>query len=162
MPDVASFDDLAAPFDAVVRVVNWPAMTTVDRRGRPRSRIVHPIWEGATGWVLSGRHSHKEKHLAGTPFVSLAYVNDEGMRPDADQVYADCRAEWVDDVAEKKRVWSVFKTLPPPYGYDPAMFFPTGPEDPELGLLKLTPWRIEVFSLAGAMQGDTKVWRRPV
>lgn len=162
MADVASFAELAAPFEAVVRAVNWPAMTTVDGRGRPRTRIVHPVWEGHTGWVFTGRHSHKEKHLARSPYVSLAYVNDAGMRADADQVYADCRTDWVDELAEKRRVWELFKTLPPPYGYDPALFFPSGPDDPEIGLLKLTPWRIEVFSLAGAMQGGAKVWRQAV
>ena len=34
----------------------------------------------------------KSRHLAGNPFVSLAYIADV-----AKPAYADCRAEWVND-----------------------------------------------------------------
>jgi general stress protein 26 len=159
MPEVSSFEELQEEFDGVIQKVIWPAMTTADRKGRPRARIVHPIWEGSTGWVVTGRSSFKSKHLDKTPYVSCAYVDAAGLSPVANQAYAECATEWVDDVAEKKRVWELFKSYPEPYGYDPATFFPGGAEDPELGILKLTPWRVEVFSLAGMMQGQAKVWK---
>ena len=80
----------------------------------------------------------------------------------AHQVYVECKAELIDEVEEKKRIWELFKSQPEPYGYDPALFFPAGPEDAEIGILKLTPWRLEVFSLAAAMSGGPKVWRQDV
>lgn len=158
MPEVSSFADLQEEFDAVARKVIWPTMTTVDRKGRPRARIVHPIWEGSTGWLMTGRSSLKSKHLDQTPFASFSYVDAEGLSPTANQAYSECQAEWIDDLSEKKRIWDLFKSYPEPYGYDPAVFFQGGPEDADFGILKLTPWRVEVFSLASAMQGQSKVW----
>ena len=112
MPDVSSFSELAQEFDAVARKVIWPTMTTVDRQGRPRARIVHPVWDGPTGWLLTGRSSLKAKHLAQVPYVSISYVDTEGVSPTANQAYAECRAEWIDDAAEKTRIRDLFKSLP--------------------------------------------------
>jgi hypothetical protein len=44
------------------------------------SRVLHPIWEGSTGWILTHRGSHKSKHLAANPHTSLAYVRSETSR----------------------------------------------------------------------------------
>jgi hypothetical protein len=38
-------------------------------------------------------------------------------------------------------------TRPPPLGYDPADFWPAGPDDPGFGLLRLRPTRIDVTGL---------------
>lgn len=163
MPDVQAFADLEADFHAVVSKIIWPSMTTIDRRGRPRTRIVHPVWDGATGYVVTARGALKVKHLEQqSPYVALCYVDLEGINPAAHQVYVECKAELIDEVEEKKRIWELFKSQPEPYGYDPALFFPAGPEDAEIGILKLTPWRLEVFSLAAAMSGGPKVWRQDV
>ena len=57
--DVASFSQIEKEFmDRVARIV-WCTMTTIDRKSRPRARIIHPIWQGTTGWIATGRHSHK-------------------------------------------------------------------------------------------------------
>ena len=72
----------------------WCAMTTVDAKGRPRSRIVHPVWEfdsdGLTGWVTTRRTPVKVAHLAGNPYVSCAYI-----AANTDFAYFDCTAEWI-------------------------------------------------------------------
>ncbi|MFP6623281.1 MAG: pyridoxamine 5'-phosphate oxidase family protein, partial [Myxococcota bacterium] len=79
--------------------------------------------------------------------------------PQHQQVYAECRAGWMDDLDEKKRVWELFKSTPAPLGYDLKLFWES-PEDPEYGLLKLDPWRIEVSALSDMMQGKPPlVWR---
>ena len=40
------------------------------------------------------------------------------------------------------------------------MFWQGGLEDPEYGLLKLTPWRIEISAIADMVKGEPpKVWR---
>ena len=133
----------------------WCCLATVDTHNRPRSRVLHPIWEGATGWITTHRHSHKARHLAQNPYVSLAYINDI-HKP----VYADCVAEWVDDLNEKHRIWELYKSTPPPLGYDPGVEFGT-PEHEDFGLLKLTPWRIDLVSFpAPSFEEGTKVWRR--
>jgi general stress protein 26 len=155
--DVASFAEIEGEFRARVERIVWCTMTTVDRRGRPRSRILHPIWEGPVCWAATQRHSFKGKHLARNPYVSLTYWD-----PQHQQVYADCRAAWEDGLQEKRRVWELYKATPPPLGYDLGMFFRQGPEDPNYGLLKLTPWRIELWSLADMMSGiPNQVWRGP-
>jgi general stress protein 26 len=149
--EVASFTELEQEFiDRAHRVV-WCNVATIDGRGRPRSRILHPIWEGGTGWVITRRHSFKEKHLAGNPYVSLAYVAEI-----AKPVYVDCTAGWSEERADKRRIWDAFKGAPEPLGYDPGTIFPSI-DDPGLGLLKLTPWRVEL----GSFPGTPLVWHAP-
>jgi general stress protein 26 len=148
MPRVERFEDLAADFRARVERIVWCTVTTVNRQGRPRSRLLHPLWEGSTGWILTGRHTLKAKHLAKNPWVSLTYWDQQ-----QEQVHAECRAEWEERLPEKKRVWDFFKERPAPLGYDPALFWPAGPEDPGYGVLRLVPWRIELWSLTDLMSG---------
>jgi hypothetical protein len=40
------FADLAEEFEARVSHIVWAVMATVDRANRPRTRIVHPMWDG--------------------------------------------------------------------------------------------------------------------
>ena len=150
---VNSFADIETEFTRRVREIVWCNVTTVNRQGRPRSRILHPIWQGSTGWILSSRHSLKEKHLAKNPYVSLCYANAS-----LEQVYAECRAHWEDGADVKSRIWDLFAATPQPVGYDPTAFWPGGKEDSDFGVLKLTPWRIEVTSLADLMKGGGKIW----
>jgi general stress protein 26 len=140
MPDVERFAEIEAEFiDRVHRIV-WCNMATVDGQGRPRSRIVHPIWDGSTGWIATNRDSFKNRHLAVNPYVSLAYTADI-TRP----VYVDCVAEWADGIADKRRVWGMFSAASEPLGYDPAPFF-VAVDHPNFGVLRLTPWRIAVVT----------------
>ncbi len=154
--DVASFAELEPEFLARVRRIVWCSVATVDARGRPRSRILHPIWEGSTGWVATRRHSFKGRHLARNPHVSLCYWD-----PQHEQIYAECRAEWDDDPETKRRIWELFRRTPPPLGWDPGLLW-SSPADPEYGLLKLTPWRVELSALGEVMAGKpARVWRHP-
>lgn len=154
--DVKSFADIEEEFLRRVTQTVWCSMATVDRQGRPRQRIIHPIWEGSTGWIATGRHSLKEKHLARVPYVALSYWDQRH-----EQVYVDAYAEWDDDPATKRRIWELYKSTPPPLGYDPQIIWQGGVEDPTYGLLKLTPSRIELFSLQALVTGQGPlVWRR--
>ncbi len=73
-------------------------------------------------------------------------------------VYIECVAEWVDDFEKKKYIWDLFKTTPEPLGYDPATTFGTV-DDENFGLLKLTPWRIDLVTFpAPSMDEGTRVW----
>jgi len=155
MANAGSFDEIKDEFNSRVSRIVWCTVTTVDGKGRPRARILHPIWEGSTGWICTGRHSFKERHIEKNEFVSLSYWD-----PQHQQVYAECKAEWEDDKGERQRVWDLFKSTPMPYGYDPAMFWPGGPASDEFGLLKLTPWRVEVSSINDMAAGKPAlVWK---
>jgi general stress protein 26 len=152
---VTSFASIQDEFLKRVQRIVWCTVATVDTKSRPRSRILHPLWEGATGWIATGRHTLKEKHLQKNPYVSLSYWDQQH-----EQVYAECRAEWEDTPGEKRRIWELFKNTPPPLGYDPGLFWPGGPDDPTYGVLKLTPWRIELWSLHDLVNGKpSQVWR---
>jgi general stress protein 26 len=142
--EVASFSEIEGEFMARVKRIVWCTVATVDTAGRPRTRILHPNWEGTTGWICTGRQTLKTKHLAKNPYVSLSYWDQELMN-----VYVDARAEWEDDPAEKRRIWDLFKSNPFPYGYDPSMIPGwTTPDSPAFGILKITPWRIELSGLS--------------
>jgi general stress protein 26 len=149
--EVSTFAEIEPEFIERVHRMVWCSVATVDRRGRPRSRILHTIWEGATGWTATRRHSLKSTHLAHNPYVSLAYVSDV-VRP----VYVEARAAWAEDLADKQRIWDLFRTAPPPLGYDPEPIFQRV-DNPEYGLLRLTPWRIELADVSGA--GTGRFWR---
>ena len=155
---VSDFGEIADEFTKRVSRIVWSTVATVDTKDRPRTRLLHPIWETAgalVGYIATGRHSLKEKHLARNAYVSLTYW-DQGH----EQVYVDGTAHWADDAAEKRRIWDLFKSTPPPYGYDPAMIWQDGVESEDFGVLTLTPRRVELYSLADLMAGrPPTVWR---
>ena len=155
--DADSFVNIEEKFRAITDRIAWCTVATVDRQGRPRSRILHPVWEGPTGYIATGRHSHKQQHLAQNPFVSLSYWD-----PQHEQAIIECKTEWSDDDETKRHVWELFKNAPEPVGYDPAMIWQTV-ENPEYGVLKLTPWRLSVWSMQAMASGEPEeVWRQDV
>lgn len=159
--ETTDFAAIAEAFhDRVSRMV-WCNVATVDAQCRPRSRIMHPIWDGATGWIgtrsTSVRAGHaapslKIRQLAGNPDASLAYVADV-MQP----VYIDARIEISDDAEQKRRFFELARSLPEPYGYDPAQLFGE-PDDPRFVVLRLAPSRIAVVDFP-APPGKVIVWR---
>jgi hypothetical protein len=154
---VKHFSEIEAEFSQRVRTIVWCNVASVDSQGRPRSRILHPIWEGSTGWIGTSPTSLKAKHLVRNPFVSLAYITSV-MNP----VYVDCKAEWMDDMEVKRHVWNLFASTPEPIGYDPAIDF-VAPNSDKWGVLKLTPWRIDLVSFpAPSFEEGTRIWRQEV
>jgi general stress protein 26 len=141
--EVASFEEIQDEFMRRVSQAVYCNMATVDRKGRPRSRMLHPIWDGSIGWVISWKETLKTKHLQVNPYVSLAYILDRDK-----PVYADCRAEWVDEESEKLRIWELHKSIPEPLGFDPEPHYGTI-HHPYYGLLRFTPWRIELGNSNG-------------
>jgi hypothetical protein len=151
--EIKEFCEIEAEFTRRVHKMVWCSLATIDSRQRPRSRIMHPIWEGSTGWIGTHRQSFKSRHLARNPHVSLAYVADI-----THPVYADCIAEWADDPDQKHHVWDLFRSSPPPLGYDPAPIF-VRPDHENFGVLKRTPWRIELVTFPEESLGSSHVWR---
>lgn len=136
--ETRDFAEISEEFNQRVEKMIWCNFANVENGVRPRSRIVHPVWEGKIGWVTSRRNSYKAKDIEANPNVSLAYCADV-----AKPVYVECVARWVDDLAEKARVWEFLKAVPAPMGFDPATIFKSI-HDPNYGLLKLEPYRIEL------------------
>lgn len=137
--EVSHFSEMQAEFTEQINKMVWCNVATVDSKGRPRSRILHPIWEGTVAWIATRPQSHKAKHLALNPHVSLAYIADI-----AKPVYVDAYAEWVLDNPTKQRIWDLIAHTPSPVGYNPQPVF-GAVDDPRFGVLKITPWRIEVY-----------------
>lgn len=146
---LTNFADMQDEFMTRVSQAVYCIMATVDPQNRPRTRVMHPIWAGSTGWVISWPGSHKAQHLAHNRQVSLAYLHDK-----AKPVYVECVAEWVEDRAEMQRVWALHQTIPPPLGFDPQPHYGTI-DHPYYGILRFTPWRIEL----GNLGGESIIWR---
>jgi len=147
--EITRFEEIQAEFMNRLQQAVYCNVATVDTRGRPRSRVMHVVWDGPTGWVITAPASHKRRHIASHPYVSLAYVSNP-MKP----VYADCRAEWVNETDEMQRVWELHKSIPPPLGFDPTPHYGTI-EHKYFGVLKFTPWRIELAEL----NTEGLIWR---
>lgn len=147
--EVARFEEMQDEFEKRVARIVWAQMATVDRQGRPRMRLVHPVWEGTTAWITTRPGTHKFKHLAKTPFVSLGYWD-----PQHELVYAECGIELVQDRGELAHAWEYFNSKPGPYGFDPTTVAPSM-DDATFAVLKATAWRIEVR----AVGVEPMVWR---
>jgi hypothetical protein len=153
--------DVAPAFVDMAHRIVWATVATVDTRGRPRSRILHPFWiwdgDALVGWVATGPTPVKVAHLAANPAVSVNYWS-----PEHDTCTAECDASWHNDDATRQWVWDLFKDAPAPVGYDPAVIPPwkDGPLSPAFGALRLQPRRLRVFPgtvlLRG--QGDVLTW----
>ena len=143
--------------DIAHRIV-WASVATVDRRDRPRSRVLHPIWERdgdrLTGWVITRPTPLKRAHLAHAPYVSCSYWD-----PRHEVAVAECAAGWEHDVDVRARVWLAFLEAPEPLGYDFAQIFPDGAQSAGAGFLRMEPWRIRTQRVA-ALE-PPQVWSAP-
>lgn len=156
-----SLNEVAPAFVEMAHRIVWCSAATVDRKGRPRSRVLHPIWEWdgtrLFGWIGTGPTPTKRAHLEASAHLSVNYWD-----PSQDTCVADCRATWAFDDATCSEVWNRFKTTPPPVGYDPAII-PVWdePTSESFAVLQLEPWRVRVFpgSVLLGQGGDVLTWR---
>jgi hypothetical protein len=159
---MSELSDVAPNFVVMAHEIVWCTVATVDHQGRPRTRILHPLWEwnGAelTGWIATDPTPTKRSHLAHSPYVSCSYWTDSH-----DTCTADCRAVWHYDDATRIDVWNKFKQAPPPVGYDPGIVPTwTSPTADAFAVLQLEPWRLRVFPgtflLTAGTEGEVLVW----
>ncbi len=163
MTAVTRLDELAEEFVTMAHRIVWCSVATVDAAGRPRSRVLHPIWEWdgeeLVGWIATGPTPAKLAHLDHSPFVSCTY-----WAPSQDTCTADCAARWCHDLPTRERVWNLFAGAPAPVGYDPAII--PGWDDPSSAgftVLRLEPWRLRVMpgSVLLTGRGEVRSWRAP-
>ena len=150
---VANVSNLEPEAMARISRIGSCTMATIDRRGRTRVRMVNVVWENMISFLVTWKDSLKSKHMIAHSFVSLCYWDSEHQ-----QVYADCGAEFVQDIDEKRRLFKLTQDTPPPVGYDPSPYFDGGADDPNCVVVRLTPWRVELFEIANLQDGANQVW----
>jgi hypothetical protein len=159
----ASFTALEEDFLRITAQTVFCVATTVDAGGRPRGRVLHPVFvvdEGRPlGWALTGRTPLKTRHLDVNPHMSCSY-----WTPSHDTVLIDCVAGWVEDEDEKRRVWELFRDAPKPLGWGAEGLAGYGPDRWLSGLftpLRLEPWRVQVMTGDQYPHGELtgRVWR---
>ncbi len=118
---------------------------------QPKVRVVHPAIEGTRVWVATGRSSAKANQIARNPKVELFYQ----IGSDMVHLTITGRARFIDDAAEKKRVWEgkIFD-------YELGQFWPEGHASRDFGLMLIEPVRAELTSLPEMTQGKKpEVWQ---
>jgi hypothetical protein len=158
MPDLAT---VAPAFVEMAHRIVWAVVATVDSRGRPRSRVLHPIWqwdgERLTGWIATSPTPTKRAHLDASPYASVNY-----WTPAHDTCVAECRAALLIDDETRRFVWDLFLNSPPPVGYDPRIVPAwTGPTADAFAVIRLEPWRLRVFpgTVLLGQGGTVLTWR---
>ena len=137
---------IAPAFVEMAHRIVWCSAATVDTRGRPRSRVLHPIWQWdgsrLVGWIATGPTPVKRAHLDASPYISLNY-----WAPSQDTCVAECRAGWAFDDETRTMVWNLFLNAPEPVEAFAA--------------LRLDPWRLRVLpgSLLMGKGGEVLTWR---
>jgi hypothetical protein len=159
---VTPLDGIAPAFVEMAHSIVWASVATVDRDGRPRSRILHPIWawDGVdlVGWIATVPTPVKRAHLGAHPEVSVSY-----WTPSHDTCNAECVTQWYLDDDTRRTVWDMFANGPEPVGYDPRIIpqWRDGPTSEEFAVLRLAPYRLRV--MAGTVmtkgEGAPLTWR---
>ena len=153
--------DIAPRFVEMAHGIGMAVTATVDLNGRPRTRVMQPVWEWdgdrLTGWVSTSLTDPKVDDLRHTPSLSITYWS-----PQQDTCTADCDVRFVDEPAEKGRAWERFKAAPEPAGFDPSIHPDwDSAESPTFGVLELTPRRLRVMPGTVMLSGTGEVltWR---
>lgn len=140
----ASFAAFEQEFIQFTSEIVLCTVTTVSPDGRPRSRMLHPLWQviddRPVGWIATSKTPVKVRHLAANPYIACSYWS-----PAQNVVYIDCVARWVEDLADKQYVWDAFMTTPPPVGYDLSGYGADGVSNPLFAPLRLDPWRVQIM-----------------
>ena len=108
--------EIAPAFLEMAHRIVWCSAATVDIQGRPRSRILHPLWQWdgqqLVGWVATSPTPIKRAHLETHPYMSMNYWS-----PSHDTCVADCRATLAfdDDMrtcsSMRRRRWAMIRPL---------------------------------------------------
>jgi hypothetical protein len=153
--------ETAPAFVEMAHRIVWASAATVDQRGRPRSRILHPIWQwdgvSLVGWIGTSPTPTKRAHLNASPYVSLNYWSSSH-----DTCAAECRAEWAFDDETRTMVWNLFLNTPEPLGYNPRIIPQwESPTCAAFAVIRVEPWRLRVFpgSVLLGKVGKVLVWR---
>jgi hypothetical protein len=158
---MSDFAQTATAFVEMAHRIVWSSASTVDAHGRPRSRILHPIWQWdgvrLIGWIGTTPTATKRAHLNASPHMSLNYWS-----PSHDTCLAECRTTWALDNETRTMVWALFLNTPEPLGYNPRII-PAweSPTCDAFAVIRLDPWRLRVLPATALMRqgGELLKWR---
>lgn len=126
---------------AIVEEIVYSIATTVGPDGRPRSRVVHPVWlwngTETTGFVTARPTPLKRRHLDSHPVMTCGYWS-----PQHHTAFFDCDCRWL-EADELEAAWHTVASTPPPLGFDPSTIWPDGPGDAGFAVLELRPYRVQ-------------------
>lgn len=158
---IAPLETVAPAFVAMAHRIVWCSAATTAIDGRPRTRILHPIWEwdgsALTGWIATSPQSPKAADLEATPSMSLSYWD-----PTHDTCRAECDAIWEESDEDRAAGWNRFAGGPAPVGYDPSIIPGwDSPGSPGFGILRLEPTHLRVMPGSVMLEGRGEVlaWR---
>jgi general stress protein 26 len=128
--------------DVTAHLTGLAHVATVTTDGRPHVAIAGAVVDGDVLWFGTRASSGKARNIAVNPEVAM-------MWSPAAEVYLRGVAELIDDVEEKRRMWSsgIFP-------YDLAMFFGS-PENQDFVFVRVRPRSATVLT-----QGDSGIVRR--
>ena len=155
--------EVAPAFVEMAHRIVWVSAATVDARGRPRTRILHPLWQWdgvrLVGWICTSPTPTKRAHLKASAYMSLNYWS-----PSHDTCVAECHATWAFDDETRTTIWNLFLNTPEPIGYNPRIM-PSWetPACDAFAVIRLDPWRLRVFpgSVLLGKSGKVLTWRQP-
>ena len=136
MGEVKTITDRGEAINALAQKakgVRIAMLTTIGADGTPRCRPMGTREVGPEGelWFFTYEDSRKVRDVRDNPRVSLGYADHE----DGLWVSVAGTAELVSDRAKAKELWSPFLRA----------FFPDGPDDPRIVLLRVTPEEGEIW-----------------
>ncbi|GGY84622.1 pyridoxamine 5'-phosphate oxidase family protein [Streptomyces omiyaensis] len=142
---VESFSEIEDKFFSYIQDIVYCTMITVDRKARPRARVLLPIWEVVdgkpVGWLAAYKTPVKVAHLANNPHTTYSYWN-----PRQNAVFIDSVSTWAEDAETRRYAWDLYrKGSPAGVGYNPLNFWRGGPDDPKYHVLRIDPWRVQVL-----------------
>jgi hypothetical protein len=149
---------IAPAFVDMAHSIVWASVATVDAEGRPRTRILHPLWlwdgSALTGWVATVPTRLKHEHLAAHPEISISYWTTTH-----DTCSAECVTQWYLDDETCTAVWDMLLNGPEPVGYDPAIVpqWREGPTSAAFAVLRLTPYRLRVMPGTVMLTGQGQI-----
>jgi hypothetical protein len=151
---------VAPAFVEMAHHIVWCSAATIDQSGRPRSRVLHPVWDwdgtSLRGVIATSPLSPKRADLDAHPFISLNYWANSH-----DTCLAECSAAWKLDDESRAEGWDRIRNAPAPVGYDPSII--PGWDSPTalaFGILEVVPWRLRVMpgSYMVAREGVLLTW----
>ena len=157
---MSELGSVAPAFVEMAHRIVWCTGATVALDGRPRTRVLHPIWEWngdvLQGWIATSPQSPKAAELEAVPAISLNY-----WAPNQDTCSADCAATFESDPDAIAAGWRRFAEGPEPVGYNPAIIEGwDSPDSPAFGVLRLVPYRLRVMpgTVMTARSGELLTW----
>ena len=157
-----TLNQIAPEFVEMAHRIVWASVATAAPDGRPRSRVLHPIWQwdgqALVGWIATAPTPIKRSHLGVHPYVSVNY-----WAANHDTCLAECDAELLSDIPTREMVWELLVNTPEPVGYDPTMIPGwDGPDSEHFAAMRLDPWLLRVMpgTFLGGGEGELLTWRR--